>query len=840
MKFHANRSLLIATAGAALALGAFSASAKESLSIESSALQNQAAAEYGTQFRSASIKSLFGGNTTFRGGGVCGDSSPDAGEECDDGNTANGDGCSATCLVEAGFDCSPSVAGSDDENLVTDGSLEDANVNGDWTTIDHSLFGTLICDDGCFGGALASDLDGNIISGFFFLVAGGSFDNASTGVVEHAAITIPANGTTLSFNWGIGTVGGTGAACAGTIDGLRLLIDGTEVWSNLDDGDCVGVDLYTVVDVDISAFADGGSHVIRFEGTASVTPLADDLTNVFLDQVRILVPAANPLPPVASACSAVVCGDGLFPQFSAAGSEDCDDGNLTDGDGCSAACEVEQPNFVCDDPEAPAAEGNAIADGGLEDGLPNNFWTVSEEDDVVTQFEPICSQVFCGAALGNDGSAWFGWFGGSSLPNFQFIEQEVTIPATASTIDFELLVGICDSINDTLEVQVDGTAVYTLACVDDFPVYTPQSADISAFADGGTHTVRIEGNTVATNGGNSNFFVDDIRLGTGVPFAGTPSQCFELNEACTVPEEFEAGIPGDWTVINLGADSADGWGTSDDGICASQNWSGGNAQNNTTGGGGAAACADSDATGQIDNDTTGTPLEMDTYMCTPALNPSEVTGPTLSFLVNYQSANNDLNDNGTPDDPADDFDDDFLEVLVGTSAPNALTVPNYTTLGNVFDHLDTTLGLSEEAALAANLEDVAGETEAYVCFHYRGTYAWFAQVDNAALRGQSCVAADDFDLDGIPDNVDNCTNTANSSQLDTDGDGFGNACDADLDNNCIVNVIDLGIFRTLFFQPNNQADFDGNGITNVIDLGIFRTLFFQPPGPSEVETLGCP
>lgn len=42
---------------------------------------------------------------------VCGDSEPDPSEECDDGNTVSGDGCSATCTVEAGFDCSEAVAG---------------------------------------------------------------------------------------------------------------------------------------------------------------------------------------------------------------------------------------------------------------------------------------------------------------------------------------------------------------------------------------------------------------------------------------------------------------------------------------------------------------------------------------------------------------------------------------------------------------------------------------------------------------------------------------------------------------------------------------------------------
>ncbi len=40
------------------------------------------------------------GNTFFFENTGCGNGGLDAGEACDDGNTANGDGCSATCQLE--------------------------------------------------------------------------------------------------------------------------------------------------------------------------------------------------------------------------------------------------------------------------------------------------------------------------------------------------------------------------------------------------------------------------------------------------------------------------------------------------------------------------------------------------------------------------------------------------------------------------------------------------------------------------------------------------------------------------------------------------------------------
>ncbi|MEO1576277.1 MAG: thrombospondin type 3 repeat-containing protein, partial [Pseudomonadota bacterium] len=92
----------------------------------------------------------------------------------------------------------------------------------------------------------------------------------------------------------------------------------------------------------------------------------------------------------------------------------------------------------------------------------------------------------------------------------------------------------------------------------------------------------------------------------------------------------------------------------------------------------------------------------------------------------------------------------------------------------------------------------------------------------------------DTDGDGVLDGDDNCTLIANADQRDTNGDGYGNACDADLNNDGVINVIDLGQLRAVFFSNEADADFNGDGVVNVVDLGIMRAAFFGAPGPSGV------
>ena len=79
-------------------------------------------------------------------------------------------------------------------------------------------------------------------------------------------------------------------------------------------------------------------------------------------------------------------------------------------------------------------------------------------------------------------------------------------------------------------------------------------------------------------------------------------------------------------------------------------------------------------------------------------------------------------------------------------------------------------------------------------------------------------------------NPDNCPLVANPDQRDTDFDGYGNACDADLDNDGFVNFAELARFRSRFGTSDPDADFDGNGFVNFADLARFRSMFGSEPG----------
>lgn len=115
---------------------------------------------------------------------------------------------------------------------------------------------------------------------------------------------------------------------------------------------------------------------------------------------------------------------------------------------------------------------------------------------------------------------------------------------------------------------------------------------------------------------------------------------------------------------------------------------------------------------------------------------------------------------------------------------------------------------------------------------FKGNF-WVRVGSPDGLSVQAALDETDTDGDSVPDSRDNCINVANREQLDTDRDGYGNACDGDLNNDGIVNSIDLAQFKARFgTRGETAADINGDGVVNALDLAKFRALFATRPGPS--------
>jgi len=113
--------------------------------------------------------------------GVCGDGVIDAGEECDDGNATSGDGCSATCTTETTPVCGNEVVEGDEE-------CDDGNtMDGDGCSANCTIESTID------GAGLFVEVCGNCHTGNGLGIGtfGGDVTGASAATITSALATIP-------------------------------------------------------------------------------------------------------------------------------------------------------------------------------------------------------------------------------------------------------------------------------------------------------------------------------------------------------------------------------------------------------------------------------------------------------------------------------------------------------------------------------------------------------------------------------------------------------------------------------------------------------------------------
>jgi len=226
---------------------------------------------------------------------VCGNALVEEGEQCDDNNTVNGDGCSATCQSEPPPPpppgCGDGVVNATEE---CDDSGESETCNTDCTTS--------ACGDGVRNATAGEQCDdGNTVAGDG---CGASCQNESGGG---------------------GGGGGGGAVCG---NGTR------ESNEQCDDGNTTPGDGCSATCQNEPPPAGCGDGVVN--GTEQCDDSGESATC-----------NAN--------CTMSLCGDGTR---NATAGEQCDDGNTTAGDGCSATCQTEATGLTNNSCNTPTAVGN--------------------------------------------------------------------------------------------------------------------------------------------------------------------------------------------------------------------------------------------------------------------------------------------------------------------------------------------------------------------------------------------------------------------------------------------------------------------------------------------------
>jgi fibro-slime domain-containing protein len=262
-------------------------------------------------------------STTDASGPVCGNGKVEAGETCDDGNTASGDGCSSTCQIETGYYCPQ--PGQPCQLECGDGVVETGEQ----------------CDLGAQNGVAGSGCTSTctVVPGYACPLAGhpcvktGQSSTCGNGVLD--------TGEQCDLGAQNGVAGsGCSATCAIT---LGYYCDAGTTCFQAPPNTCGNGVLDPPEQCDL-----GAQNGVAGSGCTAVCTIVagyscTDAGTCALSQIDL-------------------CGNGALDP-----GELCDDGNTVPGDGCSGVCTIE-PGWSCPTAGKPCVRlwvcGNGIVDPG--------------------------------------------------------------------------------------------------------------------------------------------------------------------------------------------------------------------------------------------------------------------------------------------------------------------------------------------------------------------------------------------------------------------------------------------------------------------------------------------